>query len=263
MELPVEAWFEAVTDRTSRRTYEARLPGDEQLIPLENACREFRPFPESRAEFVRQPADGVFKGIIGSYGRITGAPCYLAFIVDLTSGRVQECAGYTGEGLILQATALGLDTCWVGGFFGRKEASAQVRLGENEAVLAVSPVGFARGKKSLTDRTFKFFAGSKGRKPLGELVQGGLVTNARIRRGLEAARLAPSAYNRQPWRFRIEDGAVVIRADKDGKGDKISRRLDCGIAMLHFELGVRAAGFSGSWEFLPPPDVARFRFCPA
>jgi hypothetical protein len=29
--------------------------------------------------------------------------------------------------------------------------------------------------------------------------------------------------------------------------------------MLHFELGVRAAGLSGSWEFLPPPDVARFR----
>ncbi len=263
MELPVDAWFRAVPVRTSRRTYEARSLGDEQLFPLANACREFRPFPESRAELVREPADGVFKGIVGSYGRITGAPCYLAFVGDMTSSRVQECVGYTGEGLILQATALGLDTCWVGGFFGRRAVSAQARLGENEAVLAVSPVGFAPGKKSLTDRTFKFFAGSKNRKPLEELVDGGFVTDARIRAGLEAARLAPSAYNRQPWRFGIEAGAVVIRADKDGKGDKISRRLDCGIAMLHFELGVRAAGLSGSWEFLPPPDVARFRFGPA
>jgi len=263
MELPVEAWFKAVTDRTSRRSYKARPPGDEMLVSLEKACREFRPFTESRAELVREPADGVFKGVIGSYGRITGAPWYLAFVGDMTSGRVQECTGYTGEGLILLATALGLDTCWVGGFFGRRTVSAQIRLEENEAVLAISPVGFARGKKSLTDRTFKFFAGSKSRKPLCELVEGRPMTDERIRKGLEAARLAPSAYNRQPWRFWFEDGAVVIRGDKDGKSDKISRRLDCGIAMLHFELGVRAAGLSGSWEFLPPPDVARFRFGPA
>jgi nitroreductase len=260
MELPVDAWFKAIPVRASRRTYEARPLRDEELVPLENACREFRPFPESRAELVREPSDGVFKGILGNYGRVTGAPCYLAFVGDLTSTRAQECTGYTGEGLILQATALGLDTCWVGGFFGRRAVSAQVRLGENEAVLAVSPVGFARGKKSVTDRTFKFFAGSKNRNPLRALVQGGLAIDPRIRKGLEAARLAPSAYNRQPWRFGIEDGAVVIRTDKEGKADKISRHLDCGIAMLHFELGVRAAGLSGSWEFLPTPDVARFRF---
>ena len=50
-----------------------------------------------------------------------------------------------------------------------------------------------------------------------------------------------------------------IQAVAGSRDPKISRRLDCGIAMLHFELGVRAAGLSGSWEFLPPPDVARFR----
>ena len=263
MELPVEAWFKAVPVRASRRSYEARSPVDEQLARLENACREFRPFPESRAELVRRPAEGVFKGIIGSYGRVTGAPCYLAFVGDVTSSRVQECAGYTGEGLVLQATALGLNTCWVGGFFDRKNASSQVQFGKNEALIAVSPVGFAHARKSLTDRSFKLFIGAKSRKPLEELVLGRPVDDERIRKGLEAARLAPSAYNRQPWRFLVEDGGVVIRVDKDGKGDRISRRLDCGIAMLHFELGVRAAGLSGSWEFLPPLDVARFRFPPA
>ena len=263
MELPVDAWLKAIPVRTSRRTYEARPIGDERLVPLENACREFRPFPESRAELVREPADGVFRGIVGSYGRVTGAPCYLAFIGDMTSSRVQECTGYTGEGLILLATGLGLETCWVGGFFGRGAVSAQVRLGQTEAVLAVSPVGFASGKKSVTDKTFKFFAGSKNRKPLGALVHSGLAIDPRIRKGLEAARLAPSAYNRQPWRFGFEEGGVVVREDKFGRGDKISRRLDCGIAMLHFELGVRAAGLRGSWEFLQAPDVARFRFGPA
>ncbi len=47
---------------------------------------------------------------------------------------------------------------------------------------------------------------------------------------------------------------------EDGKPSltSISKRLDCGIAMLHLELGARAAGTSGSWEFLKSPGVAQF-----
>ena len=36
----------------------------------------------------------------------------------------------------------------------------------------------------------------------------------------------------------------------------ISKRLDCGIAMLHFELGAREVGASGSWQLLSGRDVA-------
>jgi hypothetical protein len=259
MELPVEAWYRVIPVRTSRRSFEARLPEEETLARLEKTCREFRPFPEARTELVRDPGAGVFTGFIGSYGRITGAPCYLAFIGDMRSARVQECAGYTGEGLILEATSLGLGTCWVGGFFGRDAVSAQVRLDKFEKVLAVSPLGYALSKPSFTDRTFKLLAASSSRKPLNELIPAAVVADPGIQKGFEAARAAPSARNRQPWRFRFEDGSVIIGTDKDEKDPKISRRLDCGIAMLHFELGARAAGLAGIWELLPPPDVARFR----
>ncbi|MHB1361165.1 MAG: hypothetical protein ACYCW5_01020 [Thermoleophilia bacterium] len=40
----------------------------------------------------------------------------------------------------------------------------------------------------------------------------------------------------------------------------ISERLDCGIAMLHPELGARHAGARASREYLEAPDVARLRF---
>ena len=44
----------------------------------------------------------------------------------------------------------------------------------------------------------------------------------------------------------------------------ISKRLDCGIAMLHFELGALHAGAQGAWEPVAPPagatDIARW--CP-
>jgi hypothetical protein len=73
--------------------------------------------------------------------------------------------------------------------------------------------------------------------------------------GIEAAQLAPSAMNLQPWRFRYENGAVVVGAAPGLTG---FRRLDCGIAMLHFELGARAEGVDGAWEPLEAPDVARW-----
>jgi hypothetical protein len=79
-----------------------------------------------------------------------------------------------------------------------------------------------------------------------------------VKSALEAARLSPSANNRQPWRFRADARAVTILTDNDKQEWKISRRLDCGIAMLHFELGARAAGLAGGWEFQEAPEVARY-----
>jgi hypothetical protein len=44
-----------------------------------------------------------------------------------------------------------------------------------------------------------------------------------------------------------------------GPEGSISRRVDCGIAMLHFEVGARLMGGVGVWEMLEAPEVARYR----
>lgn len=258
MDLPVGSWFAAIETRSSRRSFEPMPVGEAQLARLDLVCRGFRPYPEARAELIREPIDRACKGIIGSYGKVTGAPCYLAFIGRADSEHVQECVGYTGQGLILEAAALGLGTCWVGGLFKPGAVAPAAGLGHGERVIAVSPVGYPKTKLSFTDRTFKSLAGSKARKRLEELVGGGSIPGGALRKALEAARSAPSAVNRQPWRFRFEGRSVVVSVDKGGKEKGLSRRLDCGIAMLHFELGARAAGLAGRWELLPAPDVARF-----
>lgn len=258
MELPVERWSQAMASRVSRRSFAAEAPAEELLGRLERVCREFRPFPEARAALVREPVDEAAKGVLGGYGKVSGAPCYLAFIGRTDSSRVQECVGYTGQALVLEATSLGLSTCWVGGLFKPGIVSARLGLGENEKVVCISPVGYPAAKPNLTDRTFKAIAGSARRKPLEELVEGGRAPQGMVKSALEAARLSPSANNRQPWRFRVDDRAVTILTDNDKKEWKISRRLDCGIAMLHFELGARTAGLAGEWEFREAPEVARY-----
>jgi nitroreductase len=177
----------------------------------------------------------------------------------MDAARVQEAVGYTGEGLVLEATALGLATCWVGGLFKPRAVSSTLRLTAGERVLGISPVGHPSAKAGLTDRSFRALARSAKRKPVEDLIVGGLAPEDRWRAAITAARLAPSATNRQPWRFRIEGDAVTVLVDAVKANEKLSRRLDCGIAMLHLELGARAAGLGGAWEFLGGPEVARFR----
>jgi hypothetical protein len=259
VDIPFERWHKAVAARTSRRVYDGRMPSEELLAPLETVCDGFRPFPGARTVLVRESPEPVFKGLIGGYGKVKGAPLYAAFIADTPAAHCREAVGYIGEAFVLEATALGLGTCWVSGFFRPGRAAAHVPLKEGESILAVTPVGFAVEGLTFIEKRMKAFVKAERRKPMEELVVSGSFEEPWQRAAVEAARLAPSAVNRQPWRFRLEPGAVGLEFDKSAPGNAEAKRLDCGIAMLHVELGARSEGVDGSWEFLDAPGVAVFR----
>jgi hypothetical protein len=70
--------------------------------------------------------------------------------------------------------------------------------------------------------------------------------------------LAPSAVNRQPWGFDLEDDSITVHVRTGGPEFSVSKRLDCGIAMLHIEVAAMSCGVRGEWQFLKAPQVARF-----
>ncbi len=251
----VETWYPAVFARRSRRSYKTKSPSAESLKRLDSTCRAFVPFPEARAVLIQEGSDAVFRGIVGRYGKIDNAPSYVAFIGDLASPRVQEAVGYTGEGIVLEATALELGTCWVGGYFDPEAVAQQITLDGRERVLAVTPVGLVPETFTFQERIMSGFGGMHRRKPLKQLLTG-MPTEDWMSTALEAARAAPSAVNRQPWRFDVSEKAVSIGLAASRDTYRISRRLDCGIAMLHLELGARHEGASVDWSY-PPGFVAR------
>ena len=106
----------------------------------------------------------------------------------------------------------------------------------------------------------KAFAWSHQRKSLDELVDRSGLDQAPgwMVPALEAARIAPSAVNRQPWRFRLEPDRITVSVDRPRFELGISKRLDCGIAMLHVEVAAMAEGVHGTWEFQESPMVATF-----
>jgi nitroreductase len=254
-------WYSVIDRRRSHRQYNPKQPiASELLDALKRACEEFRPFPAARSVLVAESPVDVFKGLVGSYGKVTGAPAFIAFIGDMTHPNVQEMTGYSGEGIILEATALGLNTCWVGGFFKPDVAARLTGAKDHERVLAVTPVGYGRLSPTVEEVVMSGFGRHHRREPLSKLVSS-VPENQWpdwVRAALEAARLAPSAINRQPWGFEVEPDAVTVSVRIRGPSFNVSKRLDCGIAMLHLELGAASCGIQGKWEFLKAPEVARF-----
>jgi len=261
MEIPFNRWYPAITVRRSRRQYDpsVEVPSD-VLSQLRLACQEFRPFPEARVEIISHPSKSVFRGIVGSYGKVKDAPAYLAFIGDASKPHFQEFTGYCSEGIILEATAMGLATCWVAGFFRPQAVAGDIETKSTERVLAVSPLGYSKENKTLEERLMSGLARSHQRKPLSQIVEG--LPHEKwpkwVRPALEAARFAPSASNRQPWKFKVEPQAITVSTRGLSPDIVVSKRLDCGIAMLHFEVAALSQGVRGKWELLDHPQVARF-----
>jgi len=259
-----QRWYAAIKGRRSRRRYAAKLVEPEAIARLNALCAEFKPFPGVRAAVVTQSPEEVFKGAIGHYGKIKGAPAFIAFLCETSDPYCYEKAGYIGECIVLEAVNLGLATCWVGGFFRPEAAAALAGAGKNERVLAVTPVGYAPEEWSLEEKIMTGFGRNHRRKSLPEMVTG--LPEGEwptwVKAALEAARLAPSAMNRQPWRFFVESQNITVSVDNLRNTYNLSKRLDCGIAMLHAEVAAFSHGVRGTWELLDPPGVARFLVSP-
>lgn len=261
MNLPVDKWLEAVEIRKSRRRFIDRPIEEEKIARIKECCVEFQPFLGVRGVLIRDSAGDIFDGVIGSYGSVKGASSYLAFIGDIDIPHVQAKVGYLGEGLILEATSLGLSTCWIGGFFKPKVVAEQIDLAEDEKVFAVTPLGYTDKNKSFEEKIMGWLAKSRQRKSLSEIANDYNKDEwpGWTRRGVKAARVAPSAVNRQPWRFEYEKNSILLSLDSTEDRYDVPKKLDCGIAMLHFELGALKFGVKGSWEFLSGQKVARYK----
>lgn len=269
MDLDVAGWYAAIPERHSRRVFDGRPIDRQARAALAGVCEGFNPFAGVRASLIDQPAHDVFVGLPGGYGKVVGAPAILVFSGTGDDPSLPARIGYVGEAAVLEATRLGLGTCWVGGFFSRSRTARIAPDLAGERILAVSPVGHPVAGKTSMERTLSGLVRSHKRLATAEIAPGveAGYQPAWVMAAVEAARLAPSATNRQPWRFRVEDGAIVVSTDHGEPLIGIPRRLDCGIAMLHLELGARAHGVPGAWEILDTTvpvatrrgfDVARY-----
>lgn len=253
-----------IKKRKSSRTYTDKpveIIKKEQIFQFIANLRN-PPF-NSAARFEMVDLDLNFTGkVSGTYGVIKGAETFIAGIVGKGPGDMED-VGYLFERIILFATAIGLDTCWMGASFSREMFAEKITLTPEETLPVVSPIGYRAGRRSLTDLVFHMSAGSKNRKSWPEIFfyrtfNASLDKSSagKLEMPFEMVRLAPSAVNKQPWRLVADDTAVHFFLKRTAGFKSMFtmdlQRIDMGIAMCHFELAANLSCKSGLWKIENP-----------
>lgn len=142
-----------------------------------------------------------FDGFRKSYGMFSGARNYLALVGKTADRDRMEKEGYFGEKLVLEATELGLSTCWVGTNYDKDSCVCSVR--DDETLDLVIALGYAEKNHSLRERFMESVTHRKT-KTLG-----------------------------QPILFIYQNGTVTAEIQENSERVQV----DLGIAKLHFEIG--------------------------
>lgn len=125
-----KSWIDALNKRSSVRQYTG-APDKEQLDKLGETCRKL----SWQGVKIR-----MFKGP-GLKNQIKGTDVYAVIIAK--RGTPMEVEGFMGEALVLEATAMGLGTCWLGAGFYPDIITRNVDLQSDESVHCVIALGKA------------------------------------------------------------------------------------------------------------------------
>ncbi len=229
----MQRWYEAAKQRVSVRSYTGGVDKD-TFYELKKMAVNLRT-DEARIE-LRAKAGVLGKTFpVSLIGGVSGTNCFAAVIVR------NDCdymGGYIGEAFMLECVAMGLGTCWLGGTYNHKALKQFIELENDERIVSIISFGKvdvlpkAPTKKSLEQLTGLSY------EAIDKL-------SAWQQEAIRTAKNAPSARNRQPWEIGVHDDSlgIVCNSNNWGFGE-----VDCGIAMLHIELGAAKYGVYGEWQ---------------
>lgn len=258
--------IDIIKERKSTRTYDGRALEDKDLERLNAFINEINKEIKIKVRFKIVSNLGTGKEEskkLGTYGFISGANSYIIGIMDKGDSNALEF-GYIFEKIILFATDLGIQTCWLGGTFSKENFQEISGLNENEFIPIISPLGYKKEKQRVFETAMRATIGADKRKPWSGLFfnKSMLPLNendeSEFKVPLEMVRLGPSASNKQPWRIIKDENKFhffVCRTKGYGVADYDLQKNDIGIAKCHFDLTLKEMGINGSWLKLNEIDV--------
>jgi len=194
-------------------------------------------------------------GIAGYKGHMIDAPSYIV-LLSTAGDRYIENAGFVGQELIFKATEIGVDSCWVT-FTDSKTVKEKLNLVSDKEVVGIIALGLEnnKGKVIKTSLNPAYRLGLDEIVYLNEWGKGAGNTTLEERGILDAfafVRLAPSAWNKQPWRFLILGGNVILAVKKDEAIYSYEEKIAAGVIMLFFQAIIDSTLFSLNWHLEAP-----------
>jgi len=248
--------LEAIQSRHSVRHYISQPLSQEVVDALQAKIDECNRNGNLHIQLVLNEKKG-FSGMM-AYGSFSGVENYLVMAGAPSNSPKGERAdhlqsfderiGYYGEQIVLLAEQLGLGTCWAG--LSYRKVKGTYELDGKEKVACMISLGYPNDP----GRNMK----KKSVKELSNVSDAstGLSTGATpewFRKGVEAARLAPTAINQQKFYFEYihphgdaSTGSAQVHKVKATRGFSMVgyTQMDLGIAKLHFEIGAGKDNFT-------------------
>lgn len=214
--------YQSITQRKSCRKYDMK-PLDQGLISeIENAVKGFSLlYPSVPLEY------RFTKKVKGRFH--VEAPHYLIISGQGKAGEMEN-TGFLFEQLVLWFDAMGLGCVWLG---ASKDAEA-----DNDKDIIVIGFGNVVEPVHRTRDQFK-------RKPIGQ------VTNAVDDVCIQAAHIAPSGMNLQPWYFERQANKTLVYKQKLKPPMSLLYKhsdIDMGIALCHYALACEENGKTFSFH---------------
>ena len=216
-----EEIYQSIYKRKSIRKYkEEKLSGEElkEITDFLKQTKELYPEINYEAKIVNSES---VKSLLP-----IKAPHYLQFFSEEKEGYLLN-AGFILQQLDLYLSSKGLGSCWFGMAKPKKEIIAESDL---EYVITL-----VFGKPEEKEASQRDSIEDFDRKPLSEIKEGNQHYDL-----LEAARLAPSATNGQPWYFIAESDQIHLYQLEPNFIKKFfyekMNKIDMGIALAHLWL---------------------------
>lgn len=207
-------------------------------------------------------------GKAGYNGIMINAPHYIIIYSEKADNYIEN-SGYRASDIILKATDLGLNTCFIT-MSDREEISKILNIPEGMEITALIALGYKdKDLKNVSNDTKAGGNYSKAnvniadnapsyRKDLEELVFsesfGNSATldelmNIGIFEPLRTVLFAPSALNSQPWRFILKGGKVFIAVEDTLQTSSYDEKISLGALMHYFQSVFETDFFGLKWTF--------------
>ncbi len=210
------------------------------------------------------------EGKAGYKGFMLQAPNYVILLSEKKDNYIMN-AGYIGEEIVLKALDMQIGSCWIT-FNDSELVKTELGINSDKEVVAIIALGYDDNKTKVINL---HKTGENSSKTKLEIVEdniservavsdivylntwGNHVTveelqNRALLNAFHYARLAPSTFNRQPWRFILDDGIVVLTVKTDDTTGSYEEKIDAGIVMLYFEAIVDSTITDINWTLAAP-----------
>lgn len=241
--------IEAMKARHAVRTYkkDATLT-DEQINEIRKAI-DSAESPFGGEITVRLHHFDLNKEKPNTYGSVDGASWYI-LVGAAENPESLLTLGFRMEQVALQIFRMGLGINFITATFKGSSFVQAADMPEQTPLKVIMPFGVPAEKVRLMERLTHFFMKSRDRKPFDETFTG-VDRDSVFRQPLEMMRLAPSAYNRQPWRAVVDGDSVWFYHVPSHNS-----LIGMGNGLANFYMALKHAGKDGVFSH---PDDAPIR----